>query len=197
VTQDRRQLLARTALEVLATTGARGLTHRAVDTRAGLPAGSTSYYFRSRTALLGACVEDLAAQDHADLDVLAPLLAATDAEALGQVLADVLFRWLGADRARHLARYELSMEALRRPELADVLHRSGTAIRQRVADVLAGLGATDPVEQAHWLVACLDGVLFDRLVGAGAGAALERAELVVVTRRLTAAVLPPARPPSP
>lgn len=190
MTQDRRQLLARTALQVLATAGARGLTHRAVDTRAGLPTGSTSYYFRSRTALLRACVEDLAAQDHADLDVMAPLLAAADGEALGQVLADVLLRWLSTDRERHIARYELSMEALRRPELAEDLHRSGTTIRQRVADVLAGLGAADPVEQAHWLVACLDGVVFDRLVGANAGAAVERAQLAVMTQRLTSAVLP-------
>ena len=45
--QDRRQLIARTALHVLATAGARGLTHRAVDTAAAVPAGSTSYYFRT------------------------------------------------------------------------------------------------------------------------------------------------------
>ncbi|GAA4968562.1 TetR family transcriptional regulator [Kineococcus glutinatus] len=191
MTQERRRLIARTALHVLATDGARGLTHRAVDARADLPAGSTSYYFRSRTALLGACVDDLAARDHADLDRMAPLLAATDADTLAEVLADVLHRWLGADRERHVARYELSMEARRRPELAEALHRGGTAIRARVADVLAGLGAPDPVERAHWLVACLDGILFDRLVGANAGVPADRAHLAVVTRRLTDLALTP------
>ncbi|WP_432523643.1 TetR/AcrR family transcriptional regulator [Kineococcus sp. SYSU DK006] len=190
--QDRRQLIARTALQVLAGGGARALTHRAVDTRAALPAGSTSYYFRSRTALLRACVEDLAAQDHGELDLLAPLPAATDAAALGEVLADVLVRWLSTDRERHIARYELSLEALRRPELAETLHRSGTAIRDRVAGVLADLGAGDPAGRAQWLVACLDGVLFDRLVGANAGAAVDREVIAATTRRLTALVLEPA-----
>ncbi|WP_432487761.1 TetR/AcrR family transcriptional regulator [Kineococcus sp. SYSU DK018] len=190
--QDRRELIARTALQVLASGGARALTHRAVDTRAALPAGSTSYYFRSRTALLRACVDDLAAQDHAQLDLVAPLLAAADAETLGKVLADVLLRWLSTDRERHIARYELSLETLRRPELAEALHRSGTAIRGRVADVLAGLGASDPSGQAQWLVACLDGILFDRLVGANAGAAVDREEIAAAMRRLTALVLEPA-----
>ena len=194
--QDRRELIARTALQVLASEGARALTHRAVDTRAALPAGSTSYYFRSRTALLRACVEDLAAQDHAQLDLLAPVLAAADAETLGKVLGDVLVHWLSADRERHVARYELSLEALRRPELAETLHRSGAAIRARVAEVLAGLGASDPAGQAQWLVACLDGILFDRLVGADAGAAVDREAVTAATRRLTALVLEPARPPA-
>ena len=183
--QDRRRLIARTALHVLATGGARGLTHRAVDARAALPAGSTSYYFRSRAALLNACVDDLVAQDQADLELMAPLLTAGGPDTLGQALGDVLFRWLSTDRERHLARYELSMEALRRPDVAEALHRGGAAIRLRVADVLAGFGAADPLEQAHWLVACLDGILFDRLAGANAGAPLDRARIDVMARRLT------------
>ena len=107
------------------------------------------------------------------------------------MLADVLLHWLGADRERHVARYELSMEARRRPELAEALHRGGAAIRARVAEVLAGLGAADPGERAHWLVACLDGILFDRLVGANAGAPLDRARVVVMTRRLADLALLP------
>ena len=51
------------ALAVLAEQGMRGLTHRAVDTAAGLPAGSTSYYFRSRAALVAGCVERLVERD--------------------------------------------------------------------------------------------------------------------------------------
>ena len=43
--RDRRELIAEAALEVLEADGGRGLTHRAVDRRAGLPQGSTSNYF--------------------------------------------------------------------------------------------------------------------------------------------------------
>ena len=189
--QERRQFIARTALQVLATSGARGLTHRAVDTAAGVAAGSTSYYFRTRAALLSACLDDLVAQDHLDLDVMQPLVTAADHDAMTSALADLLERWLTSGRDRHVARYELFMEALRRPDLAAVLHRGGMTIRDRVADVLAGLGANDAVARAHWLVAALDGVVFDRLAGANAAAPVDRAERVVIARRLTAGALTP------
>lgn len=189
--QERRQFIARTALQVLAASGARGLTHRAVDTAAGVAAGSTSYYFRTRAALLSACLDDLIAQDHLDLDVMQPLVTAADLDAMTSALADLLERWLTSGRDRHVARYELFMEALRRPDLAAVLHRGGMTIRDRVADVLAGLGANDAVARAHWLVAALDGVVFDRLAGANAAAPVDREELVVIARRLTAGALTP------
>ena len=54
---DRRRALADAGLEVLADTGARGLTHRAVDRAAGVPVGTTTNYFRSRSALLTGLVE--------------------------------------------------------------------------------------------------------------------------------------------
>ena len=40
------------AIELLGTEGLRALTHARVDSRAGLPKGSTSNYFRTRAALL-------------------------------------------------------------------------------------------------------------------------------------------------
>ncbi|QBX55498.1 TetR family transcriptional regulator [Nocardioides seonyuensis] len=186
---DRRTHIARTALHVLATEGGRGLTHRAVDSAAGVPAGSTSYYFRTRAALLSACLDDLVAQDHDDLDVMAPLLTADDADGMVAALAGLLEKWLTSGRERHLARYELSLEALRRPEVAAVLHRGGTAVRARVADVLAGLGVEDAVDSAGWLVAALDGILFDRLAGANAALPVDRGELLGVSRRLLAGAL--------
>lgn len=48
---ERRAALVDAAIEVLADQGARGLTFRAVDTRAGVPAGTTSNYFTSRDEL--------------------------------------------------------------------------------------------------------------------------------------------------
>lgn len=50
----RRIEIADAALAVLAAEGSRGLTHRAVDEAAGLPSGSTSNHFRTRSALLEA-----------------------------------------------------------------------------------------------------------------------------------------------
>lgn len=58
--EDRRILIADTAIAVIAEDGIRGLTHRAVDKAAGLPTGSTSYYARSKAQLVGLTVERLA-----------------------------------------------------------------------------------------------------------------------------------------
>lgn len=63
----RPELVADAAVTVLARDGLRGLTHRAVDTEAALPVGSTSNCFRSRTALLTAVVSRLEELDLAAL----------------------------------------------------------------------------------------------------------------------------------
>ncbi|MFC7648743.1 TetR/AcrR family transcriptional regulator [Streptosporangium lutulentum] len=49
---QRAELIAETAVTLLAERGMRGLTHRAVDEAAGLPPGSTSNLARTRSALL-------------------------------------------------------------------------------------------------------------------------------------------------
>lgn len=188
---DRRRHIARTALHVLATAGGRGLTHRAVDAAAEVPPGSTSYYFRTRSALLSACLADLVEQDHAELDLMQPLLAAVDAEVLAEAVGDLVCHWLTTGRERHLARYELSLESLRRPEVAEVLLVGGRAIRSRVADVLAGLGAPEALERADWLVACIDGIVYDRLVGANRDLPVVREDILTMTRRLTGLALAP------
>jgi DNA-binding transcriptional regulator YbjK len=46
--EDRKTVIADAAIALLAAAGAKGLTHRAVDAQAGLPAGSTSFYCRTR-----------------------------------------------------------------------------------------------------------------------------------------------------
>ncbi|MCC0093335.1 TetR family transcriptional regulator [Streptomyces flavotricini] len=185
-TPDRRTLIADTAIATVAAAGLRGLTHRAVDTAAGLPAGSTSYYFRTRTALIEACYRRLAESDLADVDQDAPVLplpqtrggapgdhgeggghgqrAARDEAAAG--LASVIHRWLTTGRERQLARFELSLEAARNPELRTGLHRAGLGARARAAGILAALGAAHPERSAELLVAWTEGILYDHLAGA-------------------------------
>jgi len=46
-------------IEILAEGGARALSHQAVDTRLDLAQGSTSYYFRTREALITAAAVEL------------------------------------------------------------------------------------------------------------------------------------------
>lgn len=67
----RRRLIADSAITLIANGGMRALTHRAVDSAAGIPSGSTSSYARTRVALLEIVVDELerrALRDAADLD---------------------------------------------------------------------------------------------------------------------------------
>ncbi|MCX4803557.1 TetR family transcriptional regulator [Streptomyces sp. NBC_01214] len=217
---DRRTLIADTAIDLVAAAGLRGLTHRAVDGAAGLPAGSTSYYFRTRTALIGACYQRLAELDLADVGELGdpgglgglgnldgpgdlrdlggapasegpPAPPAADREGAAAALAGLLYRWLTEGRARQLARFELSLEAARNPELEADFHRAGQRARVRASGILAALGARRSEEAAELLVAWTDGLLYDRLAGALARSrpAPDLAELTSVTRRMLDAVL--------
>ena len=51
---ERRNQILDAAIDILCDDGVGGLTHRQVDSRAGVPAGTTSNYFRTRQSLLDA-----------------------------------------------------------------------------------------------------------------------------------------------
>lgn len=165
---DRRTAILDGALAVLAEQGMRGLTHRAVDAAAGLPPGSTSYYFRSRAALVAGCVQRLVERDLAE-DVAAVnaavLAAGQDLPAvLVTVLTTVGVRMATVERQRTLARYELSLASVRDPALRAELVAGGDTIRRRGAALLARAGVTEPDEAAEELAAMLDGLVYTALV---------------------------------
>lgn len=170
--------LADAAIALLAEGGMRALTHRAVDTRAGVPLGTTSAYLRTRQALIEAVVRRLVDLDQADLADRElpteapppgppPRLTPADLDRLAEATAQVLDRWLTTGRDRSLARYACLLEAVHRPELRRILAH-GTVLREQARALLAGAGAADPRRQGDQFVAFVDGLLFDRLVGAGA-----------------------------
>ncbi|GAA0950343.1 TetR/AcrR family transcriptional regulator [Kribbella koreensis] len=179
--EDRRAAIADAAIQLVATRGLRGLTHRAVDEEAGLPPGSTSYYLRTRGALLTACVNRMLERDLArnsppagppstdrptDPSPTPPAGPPSDAE-----LRELLVRMvvdLARDRPYDLiARYELSLEASRQPELRDAITQGGRLLREGLADLLAALGVPDADTVAWPVAAMMDGLLYDRVAGAG------------------------------
>lgn len=60
----RREDLGDAAIVVVAAAGLKGLTHRTVDVTAGVPAGTTSNYFRTRQSLVAAVAERIEERDH-------------------------------------------------------------------------------------------------------------------------------------
>jgi AcrR family transcriptional regulator len=163
---DRRATIADAAIAVLEAEGGRGLTHRAVDRRAGLPLGSTSNYFQTREALLEAALQRL-------VELEQPVVRAMEAlvpggpyppGAAAELLAAHIQPWLGPDYAPlAIARHELFLEARRRPEFQlalDDVHRSYVAL---AAELLPVAGCRDPRAHAPQLLALLDGLIAQSL----------------------------------
>src|ERR1700754_4727 len=120
----RRRALADTAIELLASSGVHGVTHRAVEKEAGVPPGTASNYFRSREALLVAAAERIIELHHADTDRAtdrATDQAAEQPATLIDLLTESLFAAATTLRNRYLGIFELQREATRRPELASAL----------------------------------------------------------------------------
>ena len=190
MTLSRRAEIADAAIATLARGGMRGLTHRAVDRAAGLPEGSASYYFRTRQALLQTTVERLADLDTTDMldSTVLAALPGPDLDTFGDAAAGIVESWLTTGRERQLARYELALEATRRPELRQALIASGAAIRAMVASQFAAAGVRQPDQRAADFVAFLVGLLFDEIAGAGIRK-LTSADLSGAIRAFLAAVI--------
>jgi DNA-binding transcriptional regulator YbjK len=132
--EERRRILCDAAIQLLADEGAKGLSHPKVDSFAELPNGSTSFYFRTRSALLMAAAERLAELDLVDLMSVAEPTDAHDAElsASAPRLATMVMLSAAEPRlSRTKARFELMLQANRDPELAEVFRHN--------SEVFAGL----------------------------------------------------------
>jgi AcrR family transcriptional regulator len=165
---DRKVLLADAAIDVLGRDGLRALTHRAVDTRAGLPQGTCSYHHRTRRSLLAAALNRIADLDRADLDRADPDHAgmATGDGAGGPLdgAVAVLGRWLGPGRVRTRARLVLMLDAEARRDL-------GAEAGRLASGFVAGATATvGDATRARLLVALLDGLVADDLIRGGEAA---------------------------
>lgn len=151
--EDRRTRIADAVITVLAERGSRGLTHRAVDEVAGLATGSTSYYVRSRAALLEAAVPRLVELD-------ARLLDASDGSDLHLLLLHVFADALqGPGRERTLARYELMLESVRRPNLRAALAAGTTRLVEHLTRAYPGDAPKEAQARARDAMAYLDGLL--------------------------------------
>ena len=176
--------MADAAIGVLADHGARGLTHRAVDQAAGLPLGTTSNYARTREALLTLTLTRIAELDAAD--GAAGLYGTGISESgmpgsewLTDGLARMLYRTITDDGARRRVRvrFELALEATRRPELRAAYDEMGRGFRTEAARLLAAAGSAHPERDAWTLIAWVEGTAFYALAGAGGAAVPSLGEL--------------------
>ena len=180
---DRRTVIADAAITTIAREGMRGFTHRAVDRTAQLPEGSTSYYFRTREALMFAALARMAELDTLDIGEIPDLGDGADMELLTGLLLAVMQAWLTDGRDRLLARFELSLESTRRPALRARMMSYGASFRLMTEQAIAAAGASEPKRRARTMVSHIDGLLLHQLTRVGAGE-LDEGELRSACRDL-------------
>ena len=113
---ERRNQILDAAIDILCDDGVGGLTHRQVDSRAAVPAGTTSNYFRTRQALLEATAQRTVDLHWQRVEMLQSAIGPLSRDALKALM----IRMLEPDeqfRRWTLARFELFMESTRREEL--------------------------------------------------------------------------------
>jgi DNA-binding transcriptional regulator YbjK len=151
------------AIAVLGSQGVRRLTHRAVDAAAGVPAGSTSNYFKTRDALVRAVVDRFAARERSAWETIAALLRPQTPEQLAAALAAFVRQATGPDRVMTIARYCLLVEAALHPELQQQLAETARAVREWAAQWLRALGSADPDGECRLILDQLDGIMLHQL----------------------------------
>ena len=160
---DREVALLDAAIEVLAGGGARQLTHRAVDARACLPAGSTSNRFRSREALLAGVLRRLLQHESALWLRVSADTAIGDPQALADVLGRAVDELSGPGRRLTRARFAVVTQPELPASLVAELRSARSVIQSWLTPLLTDLGSRLPSADAVAVLALLDGLLLTRL----------------------------------
>jgi len=152
---SRRDTLLDAAIDVLGNFGIHGLTHRAVDATAGLPAGSASNLFRSRDALLNAVAERFAVRERANWERIALEIFPTTPDELARALSRFAQDAAGPNRTLALARYAILVEAANCSPLRDQLTQTGRWVNAWFTNWIRIAGSADPARDApiimnHW-----------------------------------------------
>jgi DNA-binding transcriptional regulator YbjK len=152
---NRREDLLDAAIGVVGESGIHALTHRAVDTAAGLPPGSASNHFRTRDALLNAVVERFAARERANWEDIAARVCPATPQELAQALAEFAQDATGPHRSLTMARYAILLEAGIHPSLRAQLAATGARVNAWFRNWLRIAGSGDPDRDApivmnHW-----------------------------------------------
>lgn len=155
--EARRQRIVTAAVRAIAELGVGNVTHRRIAALAGVPLGSTTYYFPTLDDLVAAALREAVEYARAGLEVWADDLTAS--HDLPATFVDLASGYL-ADRGQALLEYEVCLAAARTPELRPAA--------QLWIDGLRGICArfAGP-ERGFALAALLDGYLLQALVTDG------------------------------
>ncbi len=165
--ERRRATLLDATLRVIARDGPAAASHRAVAAEAGVPLGSTTYYFESREHMLLAALRHAADAEVSRIERRVHELDAGRLDPAGwrRAVVDWALQEVSSQRAHLLiARHQLRLEALRNPELRAVYGTWTGASLALVETLLRRAGSPYPEVDAAVLVAAIDGVTLNAIV---------------------------------
>jgi DNA-binding transcriptional regulator YbjK len=165
---ERRAQILDAAIGILADVGVGGLTHRQVDDRTGLPAGTTSNYFRTRQALLEATAARTVDLHWQRVETLRAAIGSLTRDGVKALLTKMISDPDEQARRYTLARFELFMEGTRRPELRPFLTELQTAAVKSATLIFEAAGFTPEPQQMEELSRLLNGYVFSSLTISGA-----------------------------
>jgi DNA-binding transcriptional regulator YbjK len=174
---ERRNQILDAAIDILCDDGVGGLTHRQADTRAGVPAGTTSNYFRTRQALLEATAARTVDLHWQRVEMLQSAIGPISRDALKALM----IRMLDPDdqfRRWTLARFELFMESTRREELRPLMKELQAAAVKSATLMFEAAGFTPTPERIDELSRVLNGFVFSNLTVAPEPGSQDAAGLV-------------------
>ena len=175
----RREAILDAALALIAERGTEELTHRAVAAAAGVPLGSTTYYFASRAELVREAFRRYVVRVFGLFAEIVAERPPEDAASLVDILVEIARREV-AGRWTVIVEYELVLRAARDPELAAEFHRYERQLGSSLAEALERLGAAQPFDAARTLIALVRGFELDGLTRPDADVAELRRRLVPV-----------------
>jgi DNA-binding transcriptional regulator YbjK len=164
---DRRTALLDAALHVIGTRGLREATHRAVETEAGVPHGSVTYWFGNRDGLLAAAVERMRELDEHRVAAMAQQLvmafATSGLDAVIDAVAEGGAAMFESDTVVQMARYEMLLAGARDEAIGPLIQECTRVFWDLAKPVVIAAGSQDPDGDARILMAMLDGLFFDQL----------------------------------
>ncbi len=177
-TANRREHILATTLAVIATDGVAGVTHRRVAEAAGVPLGSTTYYFDSLQHLLReAFMHHVARAEQIYDDALERPIE--HVEDLADYLVALTEREFDEPRFL-LVEYELTVFAARDGQVAEALERWDASMVAALARHLERLGAAAPFEAGTTLLHLMRGHELESLRRTSVDTAPLRARLIRV-----------------
>lgn len=160
--RNRREALTRAAAQIVLDEGFDAVSHRSVARRAGVPLGSTTYYFASLDDLLAAAASRLFDRwVQRAWDVAAGADAGPyDPDRAGAILVRALLPGRAAPEVLPL--YEQLVGAARRPVVAEALGAGRPRLNEVIADLLARTG-WNPGPDPELVLAVVDGAAVSAL----------------------------------